>query len=88
VLFQKAEEKLATICSERVFLEDLLIKASSVYPRDGMFVKLYEKYFQLFKEHMSFNDDVDVNGDDDIGGDGDGDDDGNGDDDARGNSDV
>ncbi|GJW56104.1 hypothetical protein Tco_0102835 [Tanacetum coccineum] len=40
VLFQKAEEKLATICSERVFLEDLLMKASSVYPHDRMFVKL------------------------------------------------
>ncbi|GKA78264.1 hypothetical protein Tco_0784801 [Tanacetum coccineum] len=90
VLFQKAEEKLATICSKRVFLEDLLIKASSVYPRDGMFVKLYEKYFQLFKEQMPFNDDADVNGDDNVGGDGDrdGDDDGDGDDDARGDSDV
>ncbi|GJW47902.1 peptidase C48, SUMO/sentrin/Ubl1 [Tanacetum coccineum] len=52
VLFQKAKEKLAIICSER--------------------------YFQLFKELMSFNDDDDVNGDDD----------GNGDDDARGDSDV
>ncbi|GKE46594.1 hypothetical protein Tco_1477852, partial [Tanacetum coccineum] len=40
VLFQKAKEKLATICSERVFLKDLLMKASSVYPHDGIFVKL------------------------------------------------
>nr|GEZ99713.1 hypothetical protein [Tanacetum cinerariifolium] len=36
VLFQKAKEKLATICSERVFLEDLLMKARSVYPRGEM----------------------------------------------------
>nr|GEV75045.1 ulp1 protease family, C-terminal catalytic domain-containing protein [Tanacetum cinerariifolium] len=68
-----------------LFLEDLLMKASLVYPHDGMFVKLYEKYFQLFKEQMSLNDDADMNGDDDVGGDGDGDgdDDGNGDDDDR-----
>ncbi|GJS63138.1 hypothetical protein Tco_0677702, partial [Tanacetum coccineum] len=47
-----------------------------------------KEYFQLFKEHMSFNDDADVNGDDDVGGDGDGDDDGNRDDDVRGDSDM
>nr|GEV75046.1 hypothetical protein [Tanacetum cinerariifolium] len=84
------KEKLATICSERVFPKDLLMKASSVYPRDEMFVKLYENYFQLFKEQMLFNDDVNMNGNDDVRGDGegDGDDDGNGDDDARGDSDV
>nr|GEV99569.1 ulp1 protease family, C-terminal catalytic domain-containing protein [Tanacetum cinerariifolium] len=34
-LFKKAEEKLATFCSERVFLEDLMRKASSVYPDYG-----------------------------------------------------
>ncbi|GKA24671.1 hypothetical protein Tco_0710704, partial [Tanacetum coccineum] len=34
-LFKKAEEKLATICSERVFLEDLIRKDSLVYPDGG-----------------------------------------------------
>ncbi|GKB53069.1 hypothetical protein Tco_0903822, partial [Tanacetum coccineum] len=82
---QNKPQNLDTVC-----LSDLLMKASLVYPRDGLFVKLYEKYFQLFKEQMSFNDDADVNRDDDVGGDGDGDGDadGNGDDDARGDSDV
>ncbi|GJZ57435.1 hypothetical protein Tco_0612929 [Tanacetum coccineum] len=34
-LFKKAEEKLATICSKRVVLEDLMRKASSDYPDGG-----------------------------------------------------
>ncbi|GKG40733.1 hypothetical protein Tco_0469945, partial [Tanacetum coccineum] len=42
-LFKKAKEKLASICSERVVLEDLIRKASSDYPGDRKFVELQEK---------------------------------------------
>ncbi|GKD21087.1 hypothetical protein Tco_1222790, partial [Tanacetum coccineum] len=80
-----AKEKLASICSERVRLEDLLRKANSDYHGDGKFVELQEKYVQVFKDPISF--DVGMNYVD--GDDGDDDDgDGNGDDDARGDSDV
>ncbi|GJX02312.1 hypothetical protein Tco_0186225 [Tanacetum coccineum] len=71
-LFKKAKEKLATICSERVFLEDLIRKASSDYPGDGKFVELREKYVQVFRDPISF--DVDVSSVDG-GNDSDGDDD-------------
>ncbi|GJZ48612.1 ulp1 protease family, C-terminal catalytic domain-containing protein, partial [Tanacetum coccineum] len=87
-----AEEKLASICSEKVRLEDLLRKANSDYHGDGKFVELQEKYVQVFKDPISF--DVGMNyvdgddGDDDGDGDGNGDDDGTRDDDARGDSDV
>ncbi|GKF48976.1 hypothetical protein Tco_0142227, partial [Tanacetum coccineum] len=80
-LFKKAEEKLATICSERVFLEDLMRKASSVYPGDVKFVELQEKYIQVFRDPISF--DVDVSSVDG-GNDSDGDDDN---DQGNGNSD-
>ncbi|GJV53921.1 hypothetical protein Tco_1449662, partial [Tanacetum coccineum] len=91
-LFKRAKEKLASICSERVRLEDLLRKANSDYHGDGKFVELQEKYVQVFKDPISF--DVGMNsvdgddGDDDDDGDGNGDDDGTRDDDARGDSDV
>ncbi|GKB44583.1 hypothetical protein Tco_0889525, partial [Tanacetum coccineum] len=82
---KRAEEKLASICSERVRLEDLLRKANSDYHGDGKFVELQEKYVQVFKDPISF--DVGMNSVD--GDDGDDDDgDGNRDDDARGDSDV
>ncbi|GKC86503.1 hypothetical protein Tco_1147152, partial [Tanacetum coccineum] len=71
-LFKKAKEKLATICSERVFLEDLIRKASSDYPGDGKFVELQEKYVHVFRDPISF--DVDVSSVDG-GNDSDGDDD-------------
>ncbi|GJY14963.1 ulp1 protease family, C-terminal catalytic domain-containing protein [Tanacetum coccineum] len=71
-----AEEKLAAICSERVFLEDLMRKASSDYPGDGKFVELQAKYVQVFRDPISFDVDMDVvnesNGDDDNDNDGDG----------------
>ncbi|GJU46067.1 ulp1 protease family, C-terminal catalytic domain-containing protein [Tanacetum coccineum] len=57
-LFKKAEEKLATIFSKRVFLEDLMRKASSVYPGYVKFVELQEKFIQVFRDPISF--DVDV----------------------------
>ncbi|GJZ57434.1 hypothetical protein Tco_0612928 [Tanacetum coccineum] len=74
-LFKKAEEKLASICSERVVLQDLMRKASLDYPGDQKFVELQEKYVQVFRDPISF--DVDVNSIDG-GNDSDGDDDGNG----------
>ncbi|GKE31809.1 hypothetical protein Tco_1451131, partial [Tanacetum coccineum] len=79
-----SKEKLSLIYDERVLLEDYMRKASLEYPGGGKFIKLYEKYVQLFKESISFNDDYvgsgndDGNGGDDFGDD----DDGNGDDDA------
>nr|GEX51411.1 hypothetical protein [Tanacetum cinerariifolium] len=84
-LFRKAEEKLASICSERVDLEDLMRKASSDYPGDRKFIELQEKYVQVFRDPISFY--VDVNSVD--GGNGsDGDDDGDDDnDDGNGNND-
>nr|GEX47003.1 hypothetical protein [Tanacetum cinerariifolium] len=84
-LFKKAEEKVASICSERIFLEDLMRKASSGYPSDQKFVELQEKYVQVFRDPISF--DVDVNSIDG-GNDGDEDDDGDDDnDDGNGNND-
>nr|GEW99385.1 hypothetical protein [Tanacetum cinerariifolium] len=71
-LFKNAKEKLATICSERVLLEDLMRKASSVYPGYVKFVELQEKYIQVFRDPISF--DVDVSSVD-SGNDSDGDDD-------------
>ncbi|GKA23665.1 reverse transcriptase domain-containing protein, partial [Tanacetum coccineum] len=77
-----SKEKLTTICSERVFLEDLMRKASSDYPGDKKFVELQEKYVQLFRDPISFDVDVSsVDGGNDTDGDDDGDDvndDGNG----------
>nr|GEW70800.1 hypothetical protein [Tanacetum cinerariifolium] len=57
-LFKKTDKKLASICSERVVLEDLMKKASSDYPGDQKFVELQEKYVQVFRYLISFNDDV------------------------------
>ncbi|GKG30961.1 hypothetical protein Tco_0423449, partial [Tanacetum coccineum] len=90
-LFKRAKEKLASICFERVRLEDLLRKANSDYHGDGKFIELQEKYVQVFKDHISFDVGmhfVDGNDGDDDDGDGNGDDDGTRDDDARGDSDV
>ncbi|GJZ39710.1 hypothetical protein Tco_0586273 [Tanacetum coccineum] len=90
-MFKRAEEKLASICSERVRLEDLLRKANSYYHGDGKFVELQEKYVQVFKDPISFDvgmNSVDGDDGDDDDGDGNGDDDGTRDDDARGDSDV
>ncbi|GJZ52501.1 hypothetical protein Tco_0607016, partial [Tanacetum coccineum] len=65
--------------------EDLMRKASSNYPGDQKFVKLQEKYVQVFKDPISF--DVDVNSVDG-GNNSDGDDDGDDDnDDGNGNND-
>ncbi|GJZ61762.1 hypothetical protein Tco_0617899 [Tanacetum coccineum] len=74
----EAEEKLASICSERVVLEDLIRKASSDYTCDQKFVELQENYVKVFRDPISF--DVDVNSVDD-GNDSDGDDDGDDDND-------
>nr|GEU31066.1 putative reverse transcriptase domain-containing protein [Tanacetum cinerariifolium] len=71
-LFKKAKEKLALICSKRFVLVYLIRKASSDYPSDQKFVKLQEKYVQLFRDPISF--DVHVNSVDG-GNDRDGDDD-------------
>nr|GEW88438.1 hypothetical protein [Tanacetum cinerariifolium] len=75
-----AEEKVVSICPERVFLEYLMRKASSGYPGDQKFVELQEKYVQVFRDPISF--DVDVNSIDG-GNDSDGDDDN---DDGNGNN--
>ncbi|GKB28730.1 peptidase C48, SUMO/sentrin/Ubl1 [Tanacetum coccineum] len=79
----KAEEKLTSICSERVVLKDLIRKASLDYPGDQKFVELQEKYVQVFRDPISF--DVDVNFVDG-GNDSDGDDD-NDDGNGNGNND-
>nr|GEZ73916.1 hypothetical protein [Tanacetum cinerariifolium] len=56
-LIKKAEEKLSLICAERVIFEDYMRKASLKCPGDGKFVPLYEKYVNLFKDPISFEDD-------------------------------
>nr|GEW66545.1 hypothetical protein [Tanacetum cinerariifolium] len=75
-LIKKAEEKLSLICVERVILEDYMRKASLKCPGDGKFVALHEKYVNLFKDTISFEDDRngdnvgdddDENGNDDAG---------------------
>nr|GEW30542.1 peptidase C48, SUMO/sentrin/Ubl1 [Tanacetum cinerariifolium] len=60
-----------------VMLEEYMRKASLEYPDDGKFLALHEKYVNLFKDPISFNDDGngDNGGDDDDGNrDNDGDD--------------
>nr|GEZ12420.1 hypothetical protein [Tanacetum cinerariifolium] len=52
------KEKLARICSKRVFLDDLIRKASSVYPGYVKFIELQERYIQVFRDLISF--DVDM----------------------------
>ncbi|GJR15986.1 peptidase C48, SUMO/sentrin/Ubl1 [Tanacetum coccineum] len=71
--FKKAEEKLSLICAERVMLEEYMRKARLENPGDGKFIGLHEKYFNLFKDPISFEDDGNENnvGDDDAN-DGDG----------------
>nr|GEX94338.1 hypothetical protein [Tanacetum cinerariifolium] len=61
------EESLSLICAERVILEDYIRKASLKCHSDGKFVALHEKYFNLFKDPISFEDDgnEDNVGDDD-----------------------
>ncbi|GJZ86280.1 hypothetical protein Tco_0657890, partial [Tanacetum coccineum] len=74
--FKKAEEKLFLIYAKRVMLEEYMRKASLEYPGDGKFLALHEKYVNLFKDPISFNDDGngDNDGDDDANdGDGNGD---------------
>ncbi|GJY46339.1 hypothetical protein Tco_0435402 [Tanacetum coccineum] len=77
--FKKAEEKLSLICAERVMLEEYMRKARLENPGDGKFIGLHEKYFNLFKDPISFEDDGNGNnvGDDDDGNGDDGDDDAN-----------
>nr|GEU38292.1 hypothetical protein [Tanacetum cinerariifolium] len=74
-LIKKDEEKLSLICAERVMLEDYMRKASLKCPGDGKFVALREKYVNLFKHPISFEDDGNgdnVGDDDDENGDDDG----------------
>nr|GEV35592.1 hypothetical protein [Tanacetum cinerariifolium] len=81
----KIEEKLASICSERVILQDLMRKVSSDYLGDRKFVELQEKYVQVFKDPISFYVNVNsVDGGNDSDGDDEGDDDN---DDSNGNND-
>nr|GEZ98297.1 ulp1 protease family, C-terminal catalytic domain-containing protein [Tanacetum cinerariifolium] len=85
--FKKAKEKHSLICAKRVMLEEYMRKASLEYPGDEKFLALHEKYVNLFKDSISFNDDGngDNGGDDDDGNeDNDGDDDAN---DGDGNGD-
>nr|GEY08832.1 hypothetical protein [Tanacetum cinerariifolium] len=56
-LIKKAKEKLSLICAERVIPEDYMRKASLKCPCDGKFVALHEKYVNLFKDPISFEDD-------------------------------
>ncbi|GJY88851.1 hypothetical protein Tco_0503479 [Tanacetum coccineum] len=78
--------KLSLICAERVMLEEYMRKARLENPGDGKFIGLHEKYFNLFKDPISFEDDGNGNnvGDDDDGNGDDGDDDAN---DGEGNVD-
>ncbi|GJU01108.1 hypothetical protein Tco_1111446 [Tanacetum coccineum] len=46
-MFKNAKEKLATVCSEIVFLEYLIRKASLEYRGDTKFLELQEKYVQV-----------------------------------------
>nr|GFA14465.1 hypothetical protein [Tanacetum cinerariifolium] len=80
-LIEKAEEKLSLIYAERVILKDYMRKASLKCLGDGKFVALHEKYVNLFKDPISFendgngdnvSDDDDENGDDDENRDDDG----------------
>nr|GEV13265.1 hypothetical protein [Tanacetum cinerariifolium] len=77
-LIKKAEEKFSLIFAERVILEDYMRKTSLKCPSDGKFVALHEKYVNLFKDPISFEDDGngdnvgDENGDDDENRDDDG----------------
>nr|GFA83473.1 ulp1 protease family, C-terminal catalytic domain-containing protein [Tanacetum cinerariifolium] len=74
-LIKKAKEKLSLICAEIVILEDYMRKASLKCPSDGKFVALHEKYVNLFKDLISFEDDGNgdnVGNDDDENGDDDG----------------
>nr|GEV35024.1 hypothetical protein [Tanacetum cinerariifolium] len=73
-LFKKVEEKVASICSEIVVLEDLMRKASSDYLGDRKFIELQEKYVQVFREPISFDVDVNFVGGNDSDGDDDNDD--------------
>ncbi|GJU52675.1 hypothetical protein Tco_1226389 [Tanacetum coccineum] len=72
-------------------LEEYLSKANLEYPGDGKFLDLHEKYVQLFKDPISFNDDGNGDNDeDDDANDGDGnrdDEGGNLDDDGEGDKD-
>nr|GEW52213.1 hypothetical protein [Tanacetum cinerariifolium] len=77
-LIKKAEEKLTLIYAKRVMLE-YIRKASLKCPGDGKFVALHEKYVNLFKYPISFEDDG--NGDN-VGNDDDDDDDENKDEDG------
>ncbi|GKC73986.1 hypothetical protein Tco_1119869, partial [Tanacetum coccineum] len=60
-------------------LEEYMRKARLENPGDGKFIGLHEKYFNLFKDPISFEDDGNGNnvGDDDDGNGDDGDDDAN-----------
>nr|GEU52148.1 hypothetical protein [Tanacetum cinerariifolium] len=74
-LIKKVKEKLSLIYAERVILEDYMRKSSLKCPGDGKFVALHEKYVNLFKDPIPFedygngdnvgDDDDDENGDDD-----------------------
>ncbi|GKB45616.1 hypothetical protein Tco_0896369 [Tanacetum coccineum] len=66
--FERAEKKLASICSERVRLEDLLRKANSDYHGDGKFVELQEKNAYDVGGDGNGNEDDAGNGDDEDGG--------------------
>ncbi|GKD77111.1 hypothetical protein Tco_1339732 [Tanacetum coccineum] len=55
--FKKAKEKLSLICAERVMLEEYMRKDRLENPSDGKFIGLHEKYFNLFKDPISFEDD-------------------------------
>ncbi|GJR84661.1 hypothetical protein Tco_0155446 [Tanacetum coccineum] len=80
---ENSEKELATICSERVRLEDLLRQANSDYHGDGKFIELQEKGDSDVNQD---DDNADSRNDDDVGGDGNGneDDAGNGDDEDGG----
>nr|GEW53309.1 hypothetical protein [Tanacetum cinerariifolium] len=84
-LVKSFEESGEVFLSEagKVILEDYMRKASLKCPGDGKFVALHEKYVNLFKDPISFEDDGNgdnVGDDDDENGD---DDDGNVDNDAN-----
>ncbi|GJZ14025.1 hypothetical protein Tco_0549255 [Tanacetum coccineum] len=77
--FKKAEEKLSLICAKRVMLEEYMRKARLENHLVMEVIGLHEKYFNLFKDPILFEDDGNGNnvGDDDDWNGDDGDDDAN-----------
>ena len=80
-MFNKIQEKLSIIYSEKHSLEADLVKAYKKYADDEKFSELYENYSELFKKPVSLGE----MGGDDPGSDDNGDENGGSDNDGSGN---